>query len=433
MQNVRASTVVAAAILVVSGCVLPAGVRASNGLNLIGFGAESVGMGGADIAVARDTTALNTNPAGLTQLRGRALDQYMATAFAVDVAHVDRFGNDKKVDNETITVGGFGFSTRLGQSGLTVGIGGFAQGGAGNVYRNLASPFGGRDELSGLVAIGRLSPGIAWRVSDKLSLGASVALTHARAKQRIFPDASVVNPVDPSRSFFGSVIKDLEATRVGVRFGARYEATPTLAFAAVYSPKTKLPLEKGYADVNLSALGLGVTRYRDVRVDGIAVPQEIGLGTAWQATPRTLLSFEVTWLDWSSALKTQTLTASNPDNAGAPPVLQQTLRNDWRDQYVVALGAAHDLTDRVTLYGGLNYGRNPVPAETTSPLLSATGEKHVTAGARLRLRSNWTLSGTLEYLFPKTVTYNNPALPFGPGAQERNEYVAVHLMLGKRW
>ncbi|MEO8754496.1 MAG: hypothetical protein ABI624_17635 [Casimicrobiaceae bacterium] len=28
---------------------------ANNGLNMIGFGAESIGMGGADIAVARDT------------------------------------------------------------------------------------------------------------------------------------------------------------------------------------------------------------------------------------------------------------------------------------------------------------------------------------------------------------------------------------------
>jgi long-chain fatty acid transport protein len=33
-------------------------------LSLIGFGSESVAMGGADAVVARDTTALNTNPGG---------------------------------------------------------------------------------------------------------------------------------------------------------------------------------------------------------------------------------------------------------------------------------------------------------------------------------------------------------------------------------
>lgn len=47
---------------------------ATNGINLIGFGAESTLMAGADIAVARDTSALNTNPVGLTQIRGQAFD-----------------------------------------------------------------------------------------------------------------------------------------------------------------------------------------------------------------------------------------------------------------------------------------------------------------------------------------------------------------------
>lgn len=58
-----------AALLLLTGQAL-----AANGLNPIGFGAESVGMGGADLAVARDTTAMNTNPAGLAQLPGGRLD-----------------------------------------------------------------------------------------------------------------------------------------------------------------------------------------------------------------------------------------------------------------------------------------------------------------------------------------------------------------------
>ena len=60
-------------IAAVVACVLPFAAMATNGLNLIGFGTESVAMGGADTAVARDTSALNTNPAGLGQLEiGRA-------------------------------------------------------------------------------------------------------------------------------------------------------------------------------------------------------------------------------------------------------------------------------------------------------------------------------------------------------------------------
>ena len=76
---------------------------ATNRLNLIGYGAESSLMGG-DVAVARDTAALNTNPAGLMQLRGPALDVYGASSYALDVGHTDLIGNNLQVDNKLINV-----------------------------------------------------------------------------------------------------------------------------------------------------------------------------------------------------------------------------------------------------------------------------------------------------------------------------------------
>jgi long-chain fatty acid transport protein len=420
-------------VLFGAACCASSGAWALNGLNLIGFGVESSAMAGADIAVARDTTALNTNPAGLTQLRRTAFDAYHTAAFALDTAHADRFGNDRKVDNDVVNVGGLGFATPLGTGRFSAGVGLFAQGGAGAVYQDLATPFGGRDELSALFGIARATPGLAWRVTDELSIGLGIPITYARAKQRVFPAISIFNQQDPSQTFFGSIIQDLEATGTGTRFGVRYEATPSLTFAGVYASKVQLELKKGHADVNFGALGLGRVRYRDVRIEGLGLPQEIGLGAAWQASAQTLVSFEIAWLDWSGVLNAQTLTATDPDNPAAPASIRQTLRLDWKDQYVFALGVAHDMNRRTTLYGGLNYGRNPVPERTTSPLLAATGEKHLSAGVRVRLDDGWMLSGAVEYLLPKKVTYNNPELPFGPGAQERTEYVAATLMLGRRW
>lgn len=429
----RTCTIKRILVLVVTACLSVNQVQATNGLSLIGFGAESSGMGGADLAVARDTTALNTNPAGMARLRTSAVDGYSTIAFPLDVAHADRFGNDANVDNNFLVFGGLGFSKSVGSGGVVVGIGFFGQGGAGNVYRNIATPFGGRDELSALLGIARVTPGLAWRATEQLSLGMSVAITHARAQQRVFPGTSVFTPGDATQTFFGVVIKDLEATKATARFGVQYEAAPGVMLAGMYGTKTALPLNKGYADVNLGALGLGVVRYREVSVVGLGLPEEIGLGAAWQVTPRTLVSVEVTRLAWSRILRSQTVSISNPDNVAAPATIQQTSRLDWKDQYVVALGTAYDLNDKTKLYAGFNYGRNPVPAQTTSPLLSASGEKHLTAGAKVRLNGDWQISGAVEYLLPKKVTYYNPELPFGPGAQERNEYIALTLALSKRW
>ena len=59
-------------VLLVSA--VPTQLIAGNGLYLIGYGNESVLMGRADVAVARDAFATNNNPAGMTQLSKQAAD-----------------------------------------------------------------------------------------------------------------------------------------------------------------------------------------------------------------------------------------------------------------------------------------------------------------------------------------------------------------------
>ena len=192
---------------VLVGALLPSIACAGNGLNLIGFGAESVLMGGADTALARDTTALNTNPAGLARLPGSSLDLFGGLAYGSDVRHLDGLGNDRNVSNRFIPIGGFGYARRIGDTGLTAGVGFFAQGGAGSVFENLTTAFGTRDELSGLFAIARVSPGLAWRASDRLSLGVAIPITFADARQKVFPNTSFFNAITPAASFFGYELK----------------------------------------------------------------------------------------------------------------------------------------------------------------------------------------------------------------------------------
>lgn len=425
----RHPTRAAAAALLAALAAAPA--AANNGLNLIGFGTESVGMGGADIAVARDTTALNTNPAGIAWLRGEALDVFLEVANSRQ-RHADTFGNDNGVSNEFIGLGGFGWTRPIAGTPLVAGIGLFGQGGAGFVHRGLVTAFGTRDSTALVFGIGRLTPALGWRAGERLSLGLALPITLARAKQEFFPGTSVFTG-DPATSFFGLDIKGLQASRVSARLGLQYQATPELTLALVYGSKTPLPLTGGRLDANQSSIGLGTVRYRQVRFTGFALPAEWGAGLAWQATPRTLLSLEATRMQWSGALKSATLRASAPADPEAPPLLVLEQPLDWRDQTVLAVGLAHDLNERWRLYAGLNHGANPVPARTTSPLLAPIGEWHLTGGAQWRFAPGWALSGTLEYLKPITVRYTNPLLPFGPDARATSAYLAGHVMVGRRW
>jgi long-chain fatty acid transport protein len=420
------------AFAVAACCLTPTFALANNGLDLIGFGAESTGMAGADIAVARDTSALNTNPAGLTQITTKALDISGAAAYALDVGHKDGFGNDVRVSNHWIPIGDVGYAQPIADGRMTVGGGMFVQGGAGNVFKHMNTAFGTNDELSAIFGAAKLSAGLGYRVDAKLSVGASLSLVHAEARQKIFPATSVFNALNPAASFFGLRLEDAVANSFSFKGGVQYVATDALTLAATYTSKTTLKLKDAKAAVNMSAVGLGVVTYRDARIDGLGFPQEIALGAALKSD-RTLWSAKLEWLNWAGVISSSTLTATNPDNPLAPATLAQTQSNDWKNQFVIAVGLAHELNERTRLWAGYNYGRNPIPAQNTNPLLAAFAEQHITLGGLRKLSSAWDLAGGIELQPGKKVTYTNPALPFGANAEERNRYVAFNAMLSRRW
>ncbi|MEW6681825.1 MAG: outer membrane protein transport protein [Nitrospirota bacterium] len=426
----RFITLLCAVVVVLLTLASPA--AASNGLNLIGFGAESYIMGGADLAVARDTTATNTNPAGLGQIDNRRLDLYVSLGFQLnDFRHQDTFGNDALVSSPPAKLANFGYGHRLGRR-TTIGVGLFAQGGSGIEHDALETAFGTRDELSIAFLVARLTPAVAVQVTDALSVGGSLLVTYASFEQKFFPNTSYADP-DPTRSFFGSELKDLETVNVGAKLGLLYRVNDRIRVGMAYTSPVPLKFDEGQMIANMSAVGLGNVTYRSVMAEGIDQPQELGIGVAIEPTDRWLLSGEVNWIDWSGAVKRTTLEASDPDNAAAPATVRVTQDQNWRDQYVLALGLAYAPTERAMIRAGYNYGRNPVPAETMNPLLAPIGEHHVTFGGGYQMGAKWRIDGGVEYAFKNEVTYTNPNLPFGPDAKESYEFTSVHMALSRAW
>jgi long-chain fatty acid transport protein len=365
----------------------------------------------------------------LTQAGAHAFDGYFTLTRALDVRHRDAVGNDASVANPwTPTLGG-GYAQRFGD--LTFGAGLFIQGGAGNKFENLATTAGTRDELSAQLLIVKAGPGIAYDLGNHLRLGAALSLVAATLEQKLFPGTSLVAPAP----FFGLDLDGLVATGVNVRLGVQYLASERLTLAMAYSPKTELDFKDGTLRSNQSAAGAGTVTYRDARVDGFALPQELGLGAAWKSGS-LLLSAELTWLNWDDALNQQTISASDPSSPTPAPTLRRDSSLNWKDQYVLALGIAYTTGFRTTFYGGLNLANNPVPPETLTPLLSpAVARKHLTAGFSHPLPQGWKVSGGALYVLPEKVTYTNPSLQplLGANSEERIEYFGVNAMLGRSW
>ena len=60
-----------AALLLPAAFLITTPAHATNGMYLVGYGAETTGRGGANIAISDRSLALNFNPAGLSQLQGQ--------------------------------------------------------------------------------------------------------------------------------------------------------------------------------------------------------------------------------------------------------------------------------------------------------------------------------------------------------------------------
>src|SRR3970282_644421 len=101
------------------------------------------------------------------------------------------------------------------------------------------------DELSSLFRIAKAAPGVAWRVGDSFSLGASLQVVYADIRQKVFAQTSSVDPADPSRSFFGFESRGMRGFSGGIKVGAMYRFGERVALGAAYTSRMPIHLEDG--------------------------------------------------------------------------------------------------------------------------------------------------------------------------------------------
>jgi long-chain fatty acid transport protein len=421
-------------LLATAAALFSGAAVASNGLNLVGFGAESLGLGSADIAVARDANAVNINPAGLTQIQGTRFDGYLVPFYSFNFKHTDANNDNYDIDNPFGIFASAAYARQALHPNLRVGIGLFASGGTGVTFKDLTTAFGTRDEYSAVLAITKIASAVAWKVDDKLSVGLGVNMTYAATRQKLFPDTSSAgtDPDSAADDFYGLRIDGANGVSWNARVGLQYKPAETLTLGLSYASETDVNLRNGTATFNFTAIGLDKVKYRDAKVEGFALAQELGAGFAWQFDPRWMLAAELTWLDWSHALRDATLSARLPENEAAPATVGFAQALDHKDQYVVGLGLEYKLSDRTVLRGGVNIARNPIPDRTLTPTLNLTADGEIAAGFAHRLLNGWEFSSTMQVQGPKHERYDNPQQPLGPSIADYG-VIAFTLQMGRSW
>lgn len=407
-----------AAVLLGAVAVAPAG--ATNGMDMIGYGTRSIGMGGADVAVAGDAGYVSGNPAAVSEAAASSANIGLTVLMpTLGFTHMTPAGPDSvDGENQYFAMPQIGYVHRLGGGPLAIGFGLYAQGGMGVDFQGLNTGMGTTDELTSQVSFMRLNPLASYKVNDSVTLGGTLMVGYSQCEFSMYPSTYSAGPdgiPGTGDDFAGMDVTKLKSFGFAGRVGAQVKLSPMVSIGATYTSESTIKLEDGNAKLNFGAMKVNY----DAEMQDFTWPQEVEGGIAVTPAQGLTVAADVKWINWSAAIDQPVLKISNPDQP--VPMTSRDIAFDmaWEDQWVYAIGVEYSLNPMHTFRAGYNYGKSPVPDANLSPLFPAIVENHVTLGYGLTL-GQWAVNLAYEHAFENTQVNNNAdqqVNPFGPGVE----------------
>jgi long-chain fatty acid transport protein len=389
---------------------IAAGTAHAGGLTLYEVGTEDVGLASAGYSArAQDASTVLTNPAGMTRLPGTQVTLgaqllYADLGFSIAQGTSPALGGGDGGNPVGWFPGGGGFATYAVNPNLVVGFGLAGNFGLSLKYDdNWAGRYYARQ--STLIGLSLL-PSVAYKVTDKLSLGASLNVMYGYLKNTV----AVNNLAGPD----GQLELSNGTWGVGANLGVLYELTPGTRIGLTYNSPVDLNFS---ANADFSGLSPGleaVLRSRgllNANVDlGVRVPQGLMLSGFHQLDNRWALLGSLGWQQWSQFGRVQVGVESNDPRS-------LTTNLNYNNTWHIALGTQYQLSDPWRLNFGIAYDSG-FQSGDVPPALPANWAWRFGAGAQNQVSKSfsWGVSG--EYLYGGTLNVNEQsAVPVALGGR----------------
>ncbi len=231
------------------------------------------------------------------------------------------------------------------------------------------------------LVVGKVLLPLAYNVTDKLTVGAT--LEYIKADM----DLVMTDPKYRIRIFDFRDGSDFTGATSGWgvsgKLGMTYKLHERVTLGSAYQFKGELS--------NLTGDG--------ARVKHLNMPASWSAGLAVKPFENVMLTADYTRIFWSDAMKTLHVSQGN---------MAMPMKQNWKDQDVLALGVAWDVIPQLTLRGGVNFANNPIQ-DNVVPLFPAVIRNHYTTGFGYRFNENHSVDASFGYA-PKVEVRN--AAPF---------------------
>jgi long-chain fatty acid transport protein len=385
--------------IVVASFAVASPAFATNGMRMIGFGPVQDSMGGVGVGATLDAGSLVSNPAGLVDL-GQRLDvaagffkpsvSYDATGIAPAIIANPGVTYDSTRGGSPIPAIGYvhSFGDRL-----AAGVGIFGVAGMGVDYP--ANIYGGVAVTSYLQ--GRLTPAVAYRLMDGLSVGVTANVMVAQMKYDVASGAGQA-PHDTATSL-----------GIGATLGVKYSPVKALTLAAAYETKSSFQDFSFDVPARPNPFNPGTTIPGGTDKLTFDQPQSATIGVAVTPFDMLLVAADVQWIAWSSTMgKNLPKYSSDPNATGALP-----FDMNWSDQWVLKLGAQVKPSSDLQIRVGYNYGKMPLDPDRAfeNLVFPAVAEHHVTAGVGYDVSRQLAINLTGMYALNAKISGANPSPP----------------------
>ncbi len=393
------------AIAALTAFLFLGGLAHGNGLNLNSLGTRALTMGGAFVGLADDFSAVFWNPAGAAGFRTKYLGFYATDLIPSSTYRLDvptPAGSATLVNAKSKLshyLGGMFAYYHPVSDRLVLGFGAYTPSGIGINWTgsDLVALSGGKSyDWSSKVGLFSLSPLVAYKVNDMISLGAALNVNYGMFSINMHAGEAEL-PVPPYALDLGQYEESMSGWGLGATFGVLVKPSDRVSVGLTVRTPSKVKFKGDGLISNLALLG-----YKNASTleRSVTFPLWIAGGIAVRLVDRLLVTADVQWTQWSG-IKTLDTTFADPAWKALMAMSGQDSRKmDWSDRAQIRLGAEYAACDTLALRAGYYYDPTPAPDTTLNILLPSYTFNVITAGVGYKI-AGLQLDFGVEYLMGK--------------------------------
>lgn len=230
-----------------------------------------------------------------------------------------------------------------------------------------------------------VNPSLAWKINDTWSVGVGVSYQYVDASLETKQQVALPN---------GGTLPlyaDLEAdnSHWGWNVGVMYRPAENLRFGLSYRSEVKhtakgtLSVTSGQAQIDQMLKGKGAPVGEMSAQASVSAPAWAMLSAAWDVNADWSLYGTLRWSDWSSFNRLAIETNGKEAHA---------IENNWRDTYLMSVGADWRLSPQWTVRAGVGYETSPIKdAKTRTGVIPDAARLWFGLGASYKFNDHFTV------------------------------------------